>query len=602
LTLPDTLSGAFVDAKNAAAMLDVRMLFSCLTDADYLATEEHFNAEAAQMRAPAAELRPGDALAVLDRHLESLVAKADSSAEVAAVRRDLLQACRSAAESAPGLFTLTAPTGAGKTLSTLALALRHAMFEQNGLRRIVVVMPFLSIIDQTARVYREALAEMDDGGVTERYLLEHHSLAAEADEGYDKKPRLRGMLAQNWDAPIIITTSVQFLESLFSNSSAACRKLHRLARSVVIFDEVQTLPLKLVLPTLATLSHLSARYGSSIVFTTATQPAFRHLDDQVRQYCASGWHPREIVPTDLKLFDRAHRVRVEWPKRGEQIGWQELAARFSSLHQVLCIVNLKRHARDLFDRLKPEWGDDAFHLSTAMCAKHRGIVLAEVRARLECGQRCALVATQCVEAGVDLDFPAAFRALGPLDSIAQAAGRCNRKGKLDVGVLEVFRPEEEGYPPGVYQQATAVTTSLLNQEEGLSIDDEADFEKYFRRLYSIASLEDRLLVEAVRTKHFPDVRKYYRIIDQDTVNVLVPYDRPRYEELAAEVRRDGLNRGWVARARPHTVNCYRKDAGAAEPVLLKDRTPSNDWFLYLFDHYDPNTGLCVPKELEYLGA
>ena len=604
LTLSDTLSGAFVDAKNAAAMLDVRMLFSCLTDADYLATEEHFNAEAAQMRAPAAELRPGDALAVLDRHLDFLAAKADSSAEVAAVRRDLLDACRSAAESEPGLFTLTAPTGSGKTLSTLALALQHAKFKQNGLRRIVVVMPFLSIIDQTVRVYREALAEMDDGGVTERSLLEHHSLAAEADQGDDKKPRLRGMLAQNWDAPIIITTSVQFLESLFSNSSAACRKLHRLARSVVIFDEVQTLPLKLVLPTLATLSHLSARYGSSVVFTTATQPAFRHLDDQVRQYCVGGWRPREIVPTDLKLFDRAHRVRVEWPKRGEQIGWQELAAQFSSLllRQVLCIVNLKRHARDLFHLLKPEWGDDAFHMSTAMCPKHREVVLTEVRRRLERGQRCALVATQCVEAGVDLDFPAAFRALGPLDSIAQAAGRCNRKGKLEVGVLRVFRPEDEGYPPGVYQQATDLTFALLNREEGLSIDDPADFEKYFRSLYSITSLKDRLLEEAVETKSFPDVRKHYRIIEQDTVNVLVPYDRPRYEELAAEVRRDGLSRGWVARARPHTVNCYRRDAERAEPVLLKNRTPSNDWYLYLFDRYDRDTGLCIPKELEYLGA
>jgi CRISPR-associated endonuclease/helicase Cas3 len=166
----------------------------------------------------------------------------------------------------------------------------------------------------------------------------------------------------------------------------------------------------------------------------------------------------------------------------------------------------------------------------------------------------------------------------------------------------VFRPEDEGYPPGVYQQATDLTFALLNREEGLSIDDPADFEKYFRSLYSITSLKDRLLEEAVETKSFPDVRKHYRIIEQDTVNVLVPYDRPRYEELAAEVRRDGLSRGWVARARPHTVNCYRRDAERAEPVLLKNRTPSNDWYLYLFDRYDRDTGLCIPKELEYLGA
>ena len=175
-------------------------------------------------------------------------------------------------------------------------------------------MPFLSIIDQTVRVYREALADMPGGGVTERYLLEHHSLAAERAEGDGEIPRLRGMLAENWDAPIVITTSVQFLESLFSNSPAACRKLHRLARSVVVFDEVQTLPLKVVLPTLATLSHLATRYGSSVVFSTATQPAFRHLDAKVRRYCTAGWHPREIAP------ERVAAVRTGAPRPGGVAG------------------------------------------------------------------------------------------------------------------------------------------------------------------------------------------------------------------------------------------------------------------------------------------
>jgi CRISPR-associated endonuclease/helicase Cas3 len=605
LTLPVKAYGTPTESKSAAAMLDLRMLFSALTDSDYLSTEEHFNPDAARMRQPSAELRPAEAVEALDRHLESLAARVESSSAVAAMRRDLLEACRAAGDGEPGLFTLTAPTGAGKTLSTLAFALRHA--KKNGLRRIVVVMPFLSIIDQTARVYREALADMAAGGVTERYLLEHHSLAAETAEGEGESPRLRGMLAENWDAPIVVTTSVQFLESLFSNSPAACRKLHRLARSVVLFDEVQTLPLKVVLPTLAALSHFATRYGSSVVFSTATQPAFRHLDSQVRQYCTNGWSPREIVPNELRLFERAHRVRVEWPQRGERTNWEELAGHFAGLSQVLCIVNLKRHARDLFHLLTPQWGDDAFHLSTAMCPKHRAAVLTEVRTRLERGARCALVATQCVEAGVDLDFPAAFRALGPLDAIAQAAGRCNRNGKLATGVLRVFRPEDEGYPPGVYKQAADLTGILLNRAEGLSIDDPSAFEEYFRSLYSIAKLEDRLLLEAIRSKHFPNVRKYYHIIEQDSVNVLVAYDRERYEELAEEARQKGLSRDWVMRARPYTVSCFRRDTATAmvEPVRLRDRdrTPSDDWFLYLLDkHYDPQTGLCIPKELEFLGA
>jgi CRISPR/Cas system-associated endonuclease/helicase Cas3 len=442
---------------------------------------------------------------------------------------------------------------------------------------------------------------MPDGGVTERYLLEHHSLAAETAAGDDQSARLRGMLAQNWDAPIVITTSVQFLESLFSNSPAACRKLHRLARSVVVFDEVQTLPLKVVLPTLAALSHLAARYRSSVVFSTATQPAFRHLDAKVRQYCATGWQPREIVPSELRLFERASRVRVEWPRREERIGWEQLAGQFAGLRQVLCIVNLKRHARDLFQLLGPQFGDDAFHLSTAMCPRHRAAVLQEVRTRLENSARCALVATQCVEAGVDLDFPAAFRALGPLDSIAQAAGRCNRNGKLEVGVLRVFVPEDAGYPPGVYGQAASLTAALLNGAEGLSIDDPAGFDRYFRSLYSITSLEDPELRKAVQTRHFPLVRKHYRIIDEDTVNVLVAYDREQYEQLAAEARGKGLSRDWVARTRPYAVSCFRRDAAAMEPVPLKDRTPSGDWFLY-DRHYDSATGLQVPKELEFLGA
>jgi CRISPR/Cas system-associated endonuclease/helicase Cas3 len=338
-----------------------------------------------------------------------------------------------------------------------------------------------------------------------------------------------------------------------------------------------------------------------VVFSTATQPAFGHLDTMVRQYCAAGWQPQEIVPSELRLFERARRVRVEWPKREERIGWGHLVGEFCGLRQVLCIVNLKRHARDLFQLLVPQWGDDAFHLSTAMCPKHRAAVLERVRMRLKGGFRCALVATQCVEAGVDLDFPAAFRALGPLDSIAQAAGRCNRNGKLEAGFLRVFIPEDPGYPRGVYAQATDLTEALLYGDTRLSVDDPRVFEKYFQHLYSVATLEDRSLREAIQTKHFPDVRKYYHIIEEDNVNVLVAYDRARYEELAEEVRRDGLSRDWVRRARPYAVSCYREEARVMEGVPLKDRAPSGDWFLY-DRNYDSASGLKVPKELEFLGA
>jgi len=604
LSLPDSIYAPAVEAKTVAAMLDVRMLFSALVDADYLATEEHFAPAAARMREPAAELRPDQAEEILNQYLAALGTKHRSSEAVAAVRADLMEACRAAGEKEPGLFTLTAPTGSGKTLSTLAFGLRHA--RRYGLRRIVIVLPFLSIIDQTVRVYRDALAEI---AAQDRYLLEHHSLAMEQAEGEDNTARLRGMLAENWDAPVVITTSVQLLESLFSNSPSACRKLHRLAQSVVVFDEVQTLPLKTVVPTLAALSRLAERYRATVVFSTATQPAFMHLDQEVRAYCTSGWNPREIAPADLQLFKRLRRVRVSWPTEGERLTWEGLAERFKPLNQALCVVNLKKHAREIFGVLRNRREDQVFHLSTAMCPKHRGAVLAMVRQRLDNSKPCFLVATQCVEAGVDLDFPAVFRALGPLDSIAQAAGRCNRNGKLNAGDLHVFLPQDSRYPQGAYRQAAELTEVMLRAEKGLSIDDPAHFEEYFRSLYQIAELDHGELIEAINSKCFVEVRKHYRVIDQDTVNVLVAYDPETHGALAEEARTKGLTRDWIRRARPHAVSWFRREVEKAfvEPACVRERggklTASGDWFIYLRDqHYDPEVGLVLPKELEFLEA
>lgn len=586
------------DVKAVAAMLDVRMLFSALVDADYLATEGHFEPEAAHRRQHETELDAARAEEAVKGHIDGIAARAKQSGATAAMRDDLRSACEGAAESGRGLFTLTAPTGSGKTLSTLLFALKHA--RRHGLRRVVVALPFLSIIDQTVEVYRSALEELarDD-----HYLIEHHSLAIDESEGGDL-PSVNGMLAQNWDAPIVVTTSVQLFESLFSNSPAACRKLHRLANSLVIFDEVQTLPLKVVVPTLAALSHLSARYGASVIFSTATQPAFAHLDAKVREFCAGGWAPREISPASLRLFERAKRVKVEWPREGERVSWEAILGELGDLRQALFIVNLKRHARELFAAAQENWGDDAFHLSTAMCPKHREKKLREVRGRLKSGAPCVLVATQCVEAGVDLDFPAVFRAMGPLDAIAQAAGRCNRNGRLEEGVLRVFIPEDDGYPGGAYEQAARLTAAMLRRPGGISIDDPAIFGEYFRSLYRIANMTDRELGDAIATRHFPAVREHYRIIQAGMVNVVAPYDAAAFAALAGEVRRDGLSRDWVRRARPYAVSCFPGEIErAAEPVPMKDRSSSGNWFLYLrSEDYSVDTGLRAPRELPLLAV
>jgi len=405
LTAVATASSLYDHAdKRVSAMLDVRMLFSTLVDADFIETEAHFNAIGNEKlyRAPGPVLEPVKALELLLSHAGKLAQGPNVAADVKSLRSDLLRACLQAAPGPQDLFTLTAPTGAGKTLSMLAFALMHAA--KHNLRRIVMVIPYLSIIEQTAQVYRGIFESSFGSG----YVLEHHSLAGTRgkDDSEDVSQDRQRELSENWDAPIVVTTSVQFLESLFANRPSACRKLHRLAQSVVLFDEVQTLPTGLVIPILAALSRLSERYRATVVFATATQPAFSHLHEKVKQNCECGWQPREIVPAEFKLFDRARRTRIEWPDPGTPTPWLELADRLADAGngQALCVVNLKRHALLLFQKLRELGVPDIelFHLSTSMCPAHRQAVLAEVRRLLDVGKPCRLISTQCVEAVLNL--------------------------------------------------------------------------------------------------------------------------------------------------------------------------------------------------------
>lgn len=605
----------------AAALLDLRMLFSCLVDADYLDTEAHFDGP----RPPAPELRPDEAFARLQAHLQDLRQSSSSATSVQALRDDLLEACVAAAELSPGLFNLTAPTGAGKTLSLLAFALRHA--QQHGLRRIVVVIPYLTIIEQTARVYRDVLGALDTG--PSPYLLEHHSLAGEPEGETDDDRDPRRLMAQNWDAPVIITTSVQCLESLFAHRPGRCRKLHRLAKSVVLFDEIQALPQRLAVPTLATLAHLAERYGASVVFSTATQPAFTQLSECAQKLCGHAWAPREIAPADLRLFDRTRRVRAHWPAPdGPPSTWPEIAARVGQHPQNLCVVNMKRHAWALLDELKVQGISDIFHLSTSMCPAHREAVLKEVRRRLkpDANKPCLLVATQCVEAGVDLDFPVAFRAWGPLDSIAQVAGRCNRNGRMERGDLHLFLPprdEHRPYPDGAYQQAADKAWSLLREyaaeRREPDLDDPELYQRHYGDLYDLQGLSQRTaenddLLGYMEARNLPEVSKQYRLIEQSAINVLAPYpgQLDLYQELAEQARAGGFNRDWVRRARALTVGLYRPSDrspvwGALEAIELPtgrgQREQAADWFIYTREEdYDKVKGLVPAPDLATLIA
>lgn len=600
------------------SMLDVRLLFSALVDADYLDTEAHFEGDEGgkRYRASGPRLQAASALDALLRRIEATRKDSAASPEVCAVRDALLTACLSVASREPGLFTLTAPTGSGKTLAMLAFALQHAA--RHGLERVIIVIPYLTITEQTARAYRDILAP----AFGEEFVLEHHSLAGTGEERFRQDgedaagqaghaERRRRLLAENWDAPLIVTTSVQLLESLFSNRPAACRKLHRLQKSVILFDEAQTLPAGIAVPTLATLSHLSATWNSSVVFATATQPAFNHLHEAVKQTKASGWQPSEIVPEPAALFAPMKRVDVEWGSPDVPQSWDEVAGRLADERQALCIVNLKRDAQSLWEKL----GDSrALHLSTNLCAAHRQDVLAQVRDGLAHDRPVRLVATQCVEAGVDVDFPFVMRAWGPLEAVIQAAGRCNREGRQqERGTLQVFQPEEAGFPPGGYEQATQVAQMLFRRHgaEGMRIDDPSFVASYYRELYDIAgtanSSESRAIFTAIEAGDFPEVARLYRIIKQDAINVLVPY-APRqalFDELTAEAERRGLSGAWMRRAQPLAVSLYRPrnddaiwDALLPVPLAGRRQRENNDWFIYAVpEHYHPQLGLVPPGRL-----
>ena len=608
-----SLQGGF--AKAVAAMLDVRMLFSCLVDADFLDTEAHFDGDAQgkRLRPAGPALDPEVGIDALNRYMsERIRAGTRADAQVLAAREALWRATGEAVAEPPGVFTVTAPTGSGKTLAMLRFALEHAATHK--LKRIVLAVPFLTVIEQTAREYRRVFA-----GFPENFILEHHSLAGLGEESNTRdaegaQERQRRLLAENWDAPIVLTTNVQLLESLFSNRPSSCRKLHNLMEAVILFDEAQSLPQHLAVPTLAALSHLSAAYRSSIVFATATQPAFDILHEPVTKHAASGWQPGEIVPEHPELFGKLKRVTATWPTSGDKRSWPDLAAEIRGVDQALVVVNLKRHALALLDAL----GDtpDVFHLSTNLCAEHRRAVLEHVRARLKNDLSCRLISTQCVEAGVDVDFPRVYRALAPLESIAQAAGRCNREGRMNaqgrLGEVIVFEPEEEGdwrrrYPTHAYYQATEVTRTLLASLGDLDISDPAVFQTYYRRLYDLnnPASQNADLDQAITAADFVEVTRQYRLIDTDAIQVLVPW-ADRWEEfraLRAEAEDAGITADWMRRAQGLAVGVYRRNDGPpawAIPAKLRrrgkvDAGVSDEWFILEGDYYHDTLGLKPPE-------
>ncbi len=549
----------------------IRMLFSALIDADRLDTEAHMAPHKTNLRVEKASL---EQLAVIYREKQKAFVGQNvinNPTLVNGIRKNIYEECLTQAISKPGLFRLTVPTGGGKTRSALAFALEHAI--NNGQQRIIIALPYTSIIDQTAQVYREIFGEYA--------VLEHHSQLEIKDNEEQNKGILRLRLAEeNWDMPLIVTTTVQLLESLFSNHPSRCRKLHNISQSVIIFDEAQTMPVELLKPTFQVIRDLIENYGSTVVLSTATQPslqgAFLHE--------FAGMDIKEIVPDYERNFKDLTRVR--YSRIPKPVSMEELAREISKHSQVLVIMNTRKQAIGLVKALN---SDGCMHLSTLLCGMHRRQILKEVRKRLDDKMPIRLISTQVVEAGVDLDFPVVYRILGPLDRIAQAAGRCNREGIMDYGNVMIFELTDEQSPRGSYKAGLEMAKLILAESDSPDIlNNPSIFQEYFSRLYNTMGNDlDKYEVQKIRKQlNYPKTAEVYRLINQNTVSVVVrygKYNRPLNEWLKYP------DRVTWRKLQPYLVNIYEWESrNLFRNGLLTELTKG----LYIWEGvYDKLTGI-----------
>ena len=565
--------------KKLPKMLHARMLLSCLADADYTASASH---EDEEIYGKISDV-PLDADRILNRledYRSRIISFSQADESINRLRNSVYEDCLRAAEKPSGLFTLTSPTGTGKTLALLAFAAKHCKVCNK--RRIIFVLPFLSIISQNAAIYRDICEN----------VLESHSMCS-----YDESTKL---FAERWSSPVIVTTSVKFFESLFRSKPANLRFLHNISDSVIIFDEAQSLPAELSGTSVEAINSLCKMFRCTAVLSTATQPAFDLRADV-------DYKPVEIISDPQVLYDAAKRVTVDW-RTDFKTELSDIADEMSRLSSVCCVVNRKDHSHKLFSLLKGLC-DDCFYLSTDMCKAHRDAVIKEISERLKNGLPVRLVSTSCIEAGVDMDFEYMYRALAPLDSIVQCAGRCNRNGR-GVGRMTVFIPNEERlYPSASYEKA-AVILSLMAANRSVDINDPSQIREYYRRLFEEHPEDKPELVKAVNNMDFIEAEKQYKLIDNSGASVLVPYDGKSelFDELAKEAAEQGITASWIARAAPITVTSYRTDKlpELCERAMLKTsrgKVPAPDRYI-LNDKrfYDENSGLFFDDEssLEYI--
>lgn len=509
----------------------IRMLYSCLVDADFLDTE-YFMKEGRTQRETGEE--PSVLLEKLKKHVAGWLLNEDTET-VNGRRTEILRHCFECGHKERGIFQLTVPTGGGKTIASLAFALQHAV--ENQLDRVIYVIPYTSIIEQNAAVFRKILGEQN-------VLENHYNVDYESTE--ELKPMQ--LASENWDKPVVVTTNVQFFESLFANKSSKSRKLHNIANSVIIFDEAQMLPTDYLKPCIAVMEELAANFRSSIVLCTATQPAlspFFQRKMPVTELC-----PR--VEEQFRFFER-----VTFQNIGT-ISEDELIEKLQKEEQALCIVNTKKRAQRLYQKMK---GEGVFHLSTAMYPKHRRRVLDKIRRLVKDGKRCILISTSLVEAGVDLDFCTVYRQLAGVDSMIQAAGRCNREGKRAAqdSFAYLFQFEEKEYVPG---QQLQIDVSKMLLSEGEDISSLHGIEKYFEALYHFRgeSLDKKKIFEEFKDKryNFAKAAKEFKLIEENTLTVFISREEEA-EELLWQIKHQGYTKSGMRKAGQYCVQLYEND-------------------------------------------
>ncbi len=564
-----------------------RMLYSCLVDADSLDTEQFCTPEKATLRT---NYESFEILAKkFETHMQTIQSGADDSL-INRERKKIFSQCIEAGSLPPGMFSLTVPTGGGKTLSSMAFALEH--LKTHDLKRIFYVIPYTSIIEQNAKVFRDIFGWQN--------VLEHHSnfdpRAVETDELDTGRESLR-LATENWDMPIVVTTNVQFFESLFSNKRSRCRKLHSLAKSVIILDEAQMLPTGLLLPCLAALSELVRNYGATVVICTATQPKLGDLlDEHVR--------PHEIMQSPDRLYETFKRVRVTPLNPMSDAG---LSARLKDHRQVLGIVNTRTHAKKLYDALKDS--GNCYHLSARMCPVHRRKKIAEIKSRLKSGDDCRVISTQLIEAGVDIDFPVVYRTMTGIDSVAQAAGRCNREGKLPSGEVFIFKSTERHGKATSWQSLVAEIgeITLASSDDPLSLQTVAE---YFQRLYHYKAdegLDEKKILHLIEERAgefafpFEEIANEFQIIEEGTKDVIIPFD-DHARSTIDRLRTAEYPWRFVRDLQGYSISIYPKEFREMERMNRIETIADRFYVLRSCEDYSDETGLKLRQDAGYDGS